>query len=115
MPSSIPLFTLKRIRIIGRSMEPALHEGDWILFLYRSQGLSSDALTRAIGKIVLVRRTAAPDLLTAKRLVKKLDTGWWVEGDKQDQSTDSRHYLTISESEIVGRYLLRYRRARAHQ
>jgi len=96
-------------------MEPALHEGDWTLFHYRSRGFEPSTLSRSLGKIVLVRRTAAPDLLTAKRLVKKLDTGWWVEGDNQAQSTDSRNYLTISESEIVGRYLLRYRRARAHK
>jgi len=92
-------------------MEPALYEGDWTLFRYRSQGITPGALSRSLGKIVLVRRTAAPDLLTVKRLIKKLDTGWWVEGDNQAQSTDSRHYLTISDSEIVGIFLLRYKRA----
>jgi len=100
----------KRIQIVGRSMEPALYEGDWTLFRYRSQGITPGALSRSLGKIVLVRRTAAPELLTVKRLIKKLDTGWWVEGDNQAQSTDSRHYLTISDSEIVGIFLLRYKR-----
>ena len=101
----------KRIQIVGRSMEPALYEGDWTLFRYRSQGFTQGTLIRCLGKIVLVRRTVAPDLLTVKRLIKKLDTGWWVEGDNQAQSSDSRQYLTISHSEIVGVFLLRYKRA----
>jgi hypothetical protein len=101
----------KRIQIVGRSMEPALYEGDWTLFRYRSHGLAPGTLNRCLGKIVLVRRTAAPELLTVKRLIKKLDTGWWVEGDNQGESTDSRQYLTISDSEIVGVFLLRYKRA----
>ena len=100
----------KKIQIVGDSMEPALYEGDWTLFRYRAEGFAAGTLNRCLGKIVLVRRTAAPELLTVKRLIKKFDTGWWVEGDNQAQSTDSRQYLTISDSEIVGIFLLRYKR-----
>ena len=98
------------VRITGRSMEPALYEGDWVLTRYKPQGLSEHAIARAMGRVVLVRRTAEPGLLTVKRLKKALDTGYWVEGDNPDASTDSRQYLTISREEIVGRVLFRYRR-----
>jgi nickel-type superoxide dismutase maturation protease len=98
------------IRIVGRSMEPALYEGDLVLTRYKPQGLSEHAIARAMGQVVLVRRTAEPGLLTVKRLKKALDTGYWVEGDNPDASTDSRQYLTISRQEIVGRVLFRYRR-----
>jgi len=98
------------VRIIGRSMEPALNDGDWVLTRYNPQGLSERAVKSAMGKMVLVRRSAEPELLTVKRLLKALDTGYWVEGDNSDASTDSRQYLTIAREEIVGRVLFRYRR-----
>ena len=91
-------------------MSPTLSGGDWILCTYRPGGLSRRVLAGSIGKIVLVRRRAEPDLLTIKRLMKELDTGYWVEGDDAKASTDSRNYLTIAGEEIVGRYLMRYRR-----
>ena len=92
-------------------MEPALYEGDRALFRYFPDGATTAELGKTLGKIVLVRREAEPGLLTVKRLIKVLDTGLWVEGDNPESSTDSRHYLTISPQEIVGIYLLRYRRA----
>ena len=92
-------------------MEPALYEGDRALFRYFPDGATTAELGKTLGKIVLVRREAEPGLLTVKRLSKVLDTGLWVEGDNPESSTDSRHYLTISPQEIVGFYLLRYRRA----
>ena len=98
------------VRITGRSMVPALNEGDWVLTRYNPNGLSERALKRAMGKVVLVRRTAEPGLLTVKRLKRVLDTGYWVEGDNAEASTDSRQYLTIAREEIVGRVLFRYRR-----
>jgi len=91
-------------------MEPALREGDWVLTRYTPQGLSERAVKSAMGKMVLVRRSAEPELLTVKRLLKALDTGYWVEGDNHDASTDSRQYLTIAREEIVGCVLFRYRR-----
>ena len=101
-----------KVAITGRSMEPALFEGDWALFNYSVSGLSTRALKRSVGGIVLIRRSSEPDLLVVKRLIKILDTGYWVEGDNADESTDSRHYLTLSQSEIVGRHILRYRKGK---
>jgi hypothetical protein len=92
-------------------MEPTLYEGDRALFRYFPVGVKAAEIGAALGKIVLVRREAESQLLTVKRLIKVLDTGLWVEGDNSESSTDSRHYLTISPREIVGIYLIRYRRA----
>jgi hypothetical protein len=94
-------------------MEPTLIAGDWTLFRFYPAGMPNRALERAIGKVVLVRRTSEPGCLTTKRLIKVLDTGYWVEGDNQEASTDSRHYLTLAPEEIVGVFVLRYRRGRA--
>jgi len=92
-------------------MEPALYEGDRAFFRYFPDGVKGAEIGAALGKIVLLRREAQSQLLTVKRLTKVLDNGLWVEGDNSEISTDSRHYLTISPQEIVGIYLLRYRRA----
>jgi hypothetical protein len=94
-------------------MEPTLREDDWTIFRYYPGGISKVALAKSIGKVVLVRRTSEPGLLTVKRLTKVLDTGYWVEGDNKEASTDSRSYLTIAPEEIVGLFLLRYRRGSA--
>lgn len=119
-----------KISVVGRSMEPTLYAGDRIAFRYFPRGLGEveqsgesgemgrlrelrgDELSRALGKIILIRRKAEPELLTVKRLIKILDTGLWVEGDNPEASTDSRSYLTISRDEVIGIYLFRYRRSR---
>lgn len=108
----IPNIRLARITVTGQSMQPTLYEGDRALFTYSPAGLDRDLISKSLGKVVLLRRAVKPELLTIKRLVKELDTGFWVEGDNAESSTDSRQYLTISEDEIVGRMLFRYRRAR---
>jgi hypothetical protein len=99
-------------------MEPALSEGDWLLFLTFAglpRAFTRQILRISFGKIVLVRRSADSSQLTVKRLVREYDTGYWVEGDNKEASTDSRHYLTVEADEIVGRFLLRYRAARPPQ
>lgn len=106
---------LLRLRITGGSMSPTLREGDWTLFRYCPGGMTKRALERAMGKVVLVQRVAAPELLTVKRLNKVLDTGYWVEGDNKEASTDSRQYLTLAREEIVGVFVLRYRRGSARE
>ncbi len=101
---------LARISITGQSMKPFLNDGDWVLALITPAGLGERRLRRSLGQVVLVRRRVEPDLLTIKRLVKVIDIGYWVEGDSPEDSTDSRQYLTIEASEMVGRLLFRYRR-----
>jgi len=91
-------------------MEPTLCAGDRTIFRYFPTGLHASDLARAIGKIVLIRRSSQPQLLTVKRVIKVLDTGLWVEGDNPSESTDSRQYLTIAPDEVVGIYLIRYKR-----
>ena len=96
-------------------MEPTFRDGDWLLFLYFPQRiravLAELLLRRSLGKVILLRRKADPTQLVVKRLIREYDTGYWVEGDNKEGSTDSRHYLTIEADEIVGLLLCRYRRA----
>ena len=40
------------------------------------------------------------------------DIGIWVEGDNKDKSTDSRSWGALDSSEVIGKLIFRYRRAR---
>jgi nickel-type superoxide dismutase maturation protease len=66
----------------GPSMSPTLHDGDVVLVRFRAR-------VRA-GDVVLVRWTARPDQLSVKRAARPADEGWWVLGDNDHGSTDSR-------------------------
>ena len=40
------------------------------------------------------------------------DIGIWVEGDNKGKSTDSRSWGALDSSEVIGKLIFRYRRAR---
>ncbi len=63
-------------------MSPTLSDGD--IVLVRFGGTARD------GQVAMVRWPARPDQLSIKRIVRRVDAGWWVLGDNQVGSTDSR-------------------------
>ena len=72
----------------GRSMEPALHEGDRLLVLYGARP--------RCGKLAIVRlpndAAGAPRPLAVKRLTgpdPEGGDGWWVERDNPKKGLDS--------------------------
>lgn len=95
---------LHRIAVIGSSMEPRLHSGDWLLYL-RTRRLRP-------GCIAVIRHPWRLDLVLVKRAVaRNPDGSWWVLGDNPDASDDSRVFGAVPASGILGRVLLRYRSA----
>ena len=66
----------------GPSMSPTLRDGDVVLVRF-------GARVRA-GDVVLVRWAARPGQLSVKRAARPADDGWWVLGDNDHGSTDSR-------------------------
>ena len=66
----------------GPSMSPTLRDGDVVLVRF-------GARVRA-GDVVLVRWSARPDQLSVKRAARPATQGWWVLGDNDHGSTDSR-------------------------
>lgn len=89
-----------RIMVGGDSMTPTLRPGDYLL-VRRTRRVRE-------GQVIVVRHPHRPTLLTVKRAVRRQDTGWWVEGDAAEASTDSRSYGTVGEELIVGRVVARY-------
>jgi nickel-type superoxide dismutase maturation protease len=72
----------RRIRVRGPSMAPTLRDGDVVL-------ARRARLARA-GDVVVVTWAARPEQLSIKRAVRPDGDGWFVVGDNDLASTDSR-------------------------
>lgn len=73
---------LRRVLVRGPSMAPALADGDIVL-------VRLGAVARP-GDVVLVRWPSRPRQLSIKRAIRPEDAGWFVRGDNDFGSTDSR-------------------------
>jgi len=104
----------KKVEVRGDSMSPNYNEGDWLLFRLLPAKSKADEL---VGKVVLIQRRSnlGEDFLQVKRVTKvhndTNETEIWVEGDNKGASTDSRSWGALDSSEVIGKLILRYRRA----
>lgn len=103
---SRPKRGLGAVAVAGASMKPTYLSGDWLVVVWGGRVKS--------GQIVVVERENQPGVFLIKRLISREGPMNWVEGDNKAESTDSRHWGSINDQEIVGRVLFRYRRARWH-
>jgi phage repressor protein C with HTH and peptisase S24 domain len=85
------------VLVHGPSMAPTLRSGDALL-------VRRGGPVRA-GDIVVARFRSRPDLLVVKRAVREQDGGWWVRGDNDFGTDDSRVYGV---ADVIGRVLCRY-------
>jgi signal peptidase I len=104
----------KKVEVRGDSMSPNYNDGDWLLFRLLPAKSKANEL---VGKVVLIQRHSevGTDFLQVKRVTKvhnhNDEIEIWVEGDNKEKSTDSRTWGALDSSEVIGRLLLRYRRA----
>jgi phage repressor protein C with HTH and peptisase S24 domain len=82
----------------GPSMAPTLRHGDAVMVRLGGRPIRP-------GDVVVARFLTRPDLLVVKRAVRREPDGWWVVGDNEFVTDDSRVY---GAAEIVGRVVLRY-------
>ncbi|MEH0843860.1 S24/S26 family peptidase [Micromonospora sp. CPCC 205711] len=89
---------LAAVGVIGPSMSPTLRHGDALLV--RPGG-------RAVrpGDVVVAVFRTRPGLLVVKRAVRPQDGGWWVRGDNELITDDSRAYGV---ADVLGRVVARY-------
>ncbi len=94
-----------RVAIAGRSMEPALEDGDWVL-VDPDGYLGHDP---RVGDLVLAPDPREPERLLIKR-VGAVEPGGRLTllGDAPEASTDSRVFGTILAGEVRGRPWFRY-------
>jgi nickel-type superoxide dismutase maturation protease len=90
----LPLFAAL---VRGPSMVPALRDGDALL-------VRRVRRVRA-GDVVVAEFRSRPGLLVVKRAVHEQDGGWWVRGDNEFVTDDSRAYGV---ADVIGRVLWRY-------
>lgn len=107
----LPYRPLRTIAVSGNSMQPTYNDGDWLI-LKRIVRVDANRLRRLVGKVVVIERESYPGALFIKRLKSVDGNQLWVEGDNADGSTDSRQWGAIRPEEIVGRIVLRYKRAK---
>ena len=99
---------LWRVAVAERSMEPALHPGDWLLVL-RTRRV-------AAGQMVVAGHPGRPGMLLVKRAARLTPGGWWLQSDNPDGGgVDSRAFGAVPTRLIRGRDLLRYRRPRRYR
>jgi signal peptidase I len=111
----------KAVEVRGKSMLPTFNEGDWLLFkLILSNPDNSKKIPLRLGQVVLIRRAseAGSDFLQIKRITiiepqssESSNPKIWVEGDNKSDSSDSRSWGSISQAEVVGKLIFRYRKA----
>ncbi len=89
---------LGRVRVVGRSMEPTLREGDQLLVRWGSPPRP--------GRLVVVRLPDRP--LSVKRAVRREPDGWWLERDNPREGVDSWGVGAVPDGDVVGVVLLRY-------
>ena len=82
----------------GPSMVPTLRDGDALLVLRGGRPIRA-------GDIVVATFRARPDLLVVKRAVRAQDGGWWLRGDNDFVTDDSRGYGV---ADVHGRVVFRY-------
>ena len=94
MRLQLPLFA---VLVQGPSMAPTLRSGD-ALVVHRTRRVRE-------GDIVVARFRSRPDLLVVKRAVRAQDKGWWIRGDNEFVTDDSRAYGV---ADVIGRVVFRY-------
>ena len=82
----------------GPSMAPTLRDGDAVLA--RRGGRPPRP-----GDVVLGRFRSRPDLLVVKRVVRAEGSGWWLQGDNEFVTDDSRVYGV---ADVIGSVVFRY-------
>ena len=97
------LIPVRRVIVVGSSMEPTLSDGDWLLVRTARTGTAV-----AAADLVLVEQPDRPGFLLVKRALRRVGPGWWVEGDNAAASDDSRTFGVVPDALVLGRVVLRY-------
>jgi signal peptidase I len=95
-----------RVAVAERSMEPALHPGDWLL-AWRTRRIRA-------GQVVLAWHPERPGFLLVKRAAWRVEEdgaagGWWLASDNPAAgAVDSARFGPVPEDKIVARVVVRY-------
>ncbi|MBI2592721.1 MAG: nickel-type superoxide dismutase maturation protease [Candidatus Colwellbacteria bacterium] len=94
---------LSRFIVSGRSMEPVFREGGKLLvsnLIYKFRGPKADE--------VVVLKDPRDGRLILKRIKEVRGDEYFVSGDNEGESTDSRSFGWITKKDVLGKVLIRY-------
>lgn len=99
-----------RVEIQGASMLPTLLPGDWALTAGARRYRSGDVVVvehpGRPGYEMVKRVTAVPGQRVAERVLGPDE--YWIEGDREEASTDSRHFGPVRSEHLKAKVLLVY-------
>jgi nickel-type superoxide dismutase maturation protease len=109
-----------RIEVQGASMVPTLMPGDWALAVTRRRYRRGDVVVvehpGRPGYEMVKRITRTPNERVDERVLGEDE--FWIEGDRRDASTDSRHFGPLRGELVKAKVVLVYwpkeRRRRIH-
>lgn len=93
-----PMLPLRRFRVLDRSMEPTLREGDQVI----TSPLPYLWGRPAVGDLVVLRHPLE-DRFLVKRISRVEGSFVSVAGDNERQSTDSRIFGPVPPQNLVGK------------
>lgn len=93
-------FPLGILKVSGRSMFPTLKSGQYVFVSSLPYFFSKPK----IGDIVVV---AHEDIQLIKRIKKQKDRAFFVAGDNDRESTDSRTFGNVQRNQILAKVILR--------
>ncbi|MFJ6198294.1 S24/S26 family peptidase [Micromonospora sp. NPDC092111] len=96
--SAWPRRPFTAVGVTGPSMFPTLRHGDAVLVRRGGRAVRP-------GDVVVAVFRTRPELLVVKRAVRPQDGGWWVRGDNELVTDDSRAYGV---ADVLGRVVARY-------
>ena len=91
-------FPISIFKVRGRSMLPSFREGDYLLVCNIAYLLSS--LKK--GDVVIARHPSDKQLIL-KRILKIKDKKYFLAGDNQKDSSDSKNFGKVNRKSLVGK------------
>jgi nickel-type superoxide dismutase maturation protease len=102
-----------RVSIDGLSMSPTLAPGDWALVVtprvFRRGDVAVVEHPERTGYEIVKRITAVPGAAVGQRRLGPDE--WWVQGDHDASSTDSRHFGPVAGRQLKAKVVLVYQPA----
>ena len=88
----------QHLRVVGKSMEPTLFDGDLIIYKKTTSNISN----LKVGDIVVAIHPSLKDKLLIKRVCAIHLKGIDLRGDNVNSSTDSRNLGLLKSNQIIG-------------
>ncbi len=92
------MFPVMRFRVRDKSMEPSFRDGDYVVVVPYVSGAPS------AGDVIVLRHPRT-GLLILKRIAAVKDNEYYVKGDNEKASEDSRAFGPVKKDSVAGRVL----------